>query len=246
VQTVLSARGLYGVAKDGAGKLEHGLLIPVRDWILLPAFTGAEQVVSETVVFLQSPAARQLAGGTLQLARDVPVLGENVLASAMCFSVAVVQRTWDVLQYPIPSKEQVRSTVDWILTATKWVLTVAAREVVMYARRADANITRTLSHTQWKVLGSGSHATLDKSNKTFVIDRLCERYFSKAIEESRYELAAHVKRHKNLALYSDLVLAGILKERGGDITEDDEWLSAAPVYCETLQDEVPFLLPSVE
>jgi hypothetical protein len=116
VQTVLSAHGLYGVAKDGAGKLEHGLLIPVRNWILLPAFTGAERVVSETVVFLQSPAARQLAGGTLQLARDVPVLGENGLAPAMCFGVAVVQRTWDVLQYPIPSKEQVQSTVDWTLT----------------------------------------------------------------------------------------------------------------------------------
>lgn len=242
VHTVVSARGLYGTAKDGAGKLEHGLLIPVRDWILLPAFTGAERAVSETVGFLQSPAAHHLATTALHLARGVPVVGANVLAPTLCFGVAAVQRTWDVLQYPIPSRERVRSTVDWSLNAAKWVLTAAAREVFLYAKRADANITRTLSHTQWKVLGSGPYATLDASNKRFVIDHLCERYYvSTGTEVSRYELAAHVKRH-NPALYSDLVLTGLLKERGGDITEDDEWLSAAPVYREALQDEVPFLL----
>jgi hypothetical protein len=242
VHSVSSARGLYGAAKEGAGKLEHGLLMPVRDWIILPAFTGAERAVTETVAFLQSDTARQLAASSLQLARQVPVVGENVLAPAMCLSVSAVQRTWDVLQYPIPSRQQVRVTVDMGLTATKWALSAAAREVFLYAKRADANITRTLSHTQWKVLGSGPYATLDASNKRFVIDHLCERYFAVTTEVGRYELAAHVKRH-NPALYFDLVSTGLLKERGGDITQDDEWLSASPCYLSDMTEEVPFLLP---
>jgi hypothetical protein len=170
------------------------------------------------------------------MAKTVPVVGDNVLAPAMYLSAMAVQRTWDVLQYPIPSKEQVRSTVDWSLTGTKWALAAAGREVFLYAKRADANITRTLSHTQWKVLGSGPYATLETSNKTFVIDHLCERYFSQPTELARYELAAHVKRH-NPALYADLVLSGLLKERGGDITEDDKWLCAEPIYQRELRDD---------
>jgi DDHD domain len=243
VHSVHSARHVYGTAKDGVGKLEHGLLMPVRDWILLPAFSGAERAVAETTSFLHSPAARQLAHGTLEFASGVPVVGENLLAPALKLSVAFVQRTWDVLQYPIPSREQVRNTVDWSLTGTKWALTAAAREVFLYAKRADANITRTLSHTQWKVLGSGPYATLDASNRAFVIDHSCERYFAQTTDVARYELAAHIQRH-NPALYSDLVLTGLLKERGGDLTEYDEWLSPNPVYRDHVwPDVVPFFLP---
>jgi DDHD domain len=171
------------------------------------------------------------------------VVGENLLAPALKLSVAFVQRTWDVLQYPIPSREQVRSTVDWSLTGTKWALTAAAREVFLYAKRADANITRTLSHTQWKVLGSGPYATLDASNRAFVIDHSCERYFAQTTDVARYELAAHIQRH-NPALYSDLVVTGLLKERGGELTEYDEWLSPNPVYRDHVwPDVVPFFLP---
>jgi hypothetical protein len=36
-----------------------------------------------------------------------------------------------------------------------------------------------------------------------------------------------------------LVLTGILKERGGDITEDDEWLSADPMYREPCKTKYP-------
>ena len=243
VHTVVSARGLYGTAKDGVNQLEHGLLIPVRDWILLPAFTGAEKAVAETTKFLQSPAAHHLAQNTLQLASSVPVIGENILAPTMTLSVVAIQRTWDILQYPIPSREQVRSTVDWSLTGTKWALTAAGREIFLYAKRADANITRTLSHTQWKVLGSGPYTTLDASNRSFVIDHSCERYLAQTTDVARYELAAHIRRH-NPALYFDLVVTGLLKERGGDITENDEWLSPNPVYRDQVwEDVIPFLLP---
>ena len=104
--------------------------------------------------------------------------------------------------------------------------------------RADANITRTLSHTRWKVLGSGPYATLDKLNKSEVIDHLCERYFSLVDSVARYELAAHIRAH-NRPLYHDLVLTGLLRERGGELTKEDEWLSSHPGYREL---ESPFLM----
>ena len=240
VASFQSAQRVYGAAKEGAGKIEHGFLMPVRDWLLLPAFGGMERAVSESVRFLHSEQASHLAGHSLELAKQVPLVGENVLAPAMIFSVGFVQRSWEIAQYPIPSKQQVRDTVDFALTSTKWALSHSFREVYLYMKRADANITRSLSHTQWKVLGSGPYATLDKLSKGDVIDHLCERYFSLADAVARYELAAHIRAH-NIPLYNDLVVTGILKTRGAELTEDDEWLLPCPVYRAL---ENPFLLTS--
>jgi DDHD domain len=224
-----SAQGLYGAAKAGATGLEHGLLVPVRDWILLPAFGGVEHVVGETVGFLQSDQTQVLAQQSLQLARQVPFVGENMLVPAMCIGAEAIKRTWEIAKYPIPDPHQVRDSVDSVLTGTKWALTTAGREVFLYMKRADANITRTLSHTQWKVLGSGPYATLDKLSKREIIDHFCERYFSTIDPVARYELAAHVRAH-NRPLYHDLVITGVLRERGGEYTKDDEWLSVRPLY----------------
>jgi hypothetical protein len=233
-----SAKGFYGAAKDGAAKIEHSFFNPVRDWVLLPAFVGAERATIESIKFFQSAQAKQLAGDSLDLVKKLPFVGENVLAPAMCFSVGYIQRTWEIAKYPIPSKQRVRDTVDFALTGTKWALATAFREVHLYVKRADANITRTLSHTQWKVLGSGPYATLDALSKADVIDHLCERYFSVSEAFGRYELAAHVRAH-NRPLYDDLVTTGVLKDRGGDLTEDDEWLLPCPMYRAL---ETPFLL----
>lgn len=234
VASFRSARGVYGAAKEGAGTLEHGLLMPVRDWILMPAFMGVEKAAVEAALFLKSPQARHLGEQTLELAQQVPLVGSNILAPALCFSVGFLQRTWEIAQYPIPSKEQVRDTVDYALTGTKWALSKAAREIFLYIKRADANITRTISHTQWKLVGSGPYASLDALAKAEVIDHLCERYFSLTDPVARYELAAHV-RTQNKPLYHDLVLTGLLKERGSDLTSDDEWLSVTPCYRELEQ-----------
>lgn len=233
-----SARGLYGAAKAGANGLEHGLLVPVRDWVLLPAFGGVEQIAGETVGFLQSEHAEQLARQSLDVARQVPFVGDNLLAPALCMGADILLRSWDIAQYPIPSPVQVRDSVDFVMTKTKWALSTAGREISLYVKRADANITRTLSHTQWKVLGSGPYATLDKVIKRDVVDHLCERYFSLTDTVARYELAAHIRAHNQL-LYHDLVMTGLLRERGGDITAGDEWLSSCPSYHDL---EVPFLL----
>ena len=244
VASTHSVQGLYGAAKAGVNGLEHGFLRPVRDWVLLPAFGGVEKVCNETVGFLQSEHAERVAHHGLDLVKQVPYIGENVLAPAVCISVDVLKQSWQIAQYPIPSPRQVHDSVDFVMTGTKWMLSTTGREMYLYIKRADANITRTLSHTQWKVLGSGPYATLDKLNKQEVIDHLCERYFSLSEDVARYELAAHIRAH-NRPLYHDLVLTGMLRERGGELTTEDEWLSSHPIYRTKLE-ESPFLLPKVD
>lgn len=230
--------GFYNAAKIQASKLEHGLWKPIRDWILLPALFGMERAVSGAAHLVQQHH-RGLYEHSQNLARTVPVVGESLLEPTLFWSVELTKRTWEILQYPIPSKQQVVNTVDSALTGTKWALSVAGRESLLYMKRADAILTRTLSTTQWKVLGIGPYATLDTMSKVEVINHLCERYFSLAHDSlARYELAAHVRRH-NPPLYQDLVLTGVLQERGGDLTRDDEWLSTCPVYRNL---ETPFLL----
>lgn len=224
-----SIRGLYSAAKEGAGRLEHGFLMPVRDWILLPAFFGAEQGVMAVTSFVQSDQARLLACQTLEWARAIPYVGDTVLAPSLQVTGVFVQNSWAVLQYPIPSKQQVRDTVNVVLNGSKCALTVAGREILFYVKRADANITRTLSTTRWKVLGSGPYETLERTIKGDVLNHMCERYLSLSDPVARYELAAHVRTH-NAPLYNDLVNTGILQERGGALTADDEWLSVEPAY----------------
>jgi hypothetical protein len=243
VASVQSAKGVYGAAKAGANGLEHGILLPVRDFVLLPAFVGAERATERTIAFFQSDQAIQAALHCLNLARQVPWIGATVLAPSMVLSVQILQTCWEIAKYPIPSRRQVRNSVDFVLTGTKWAISTAVREVFLYMKRADAVITRTLSHTQWKVLGSGPYETLDKLNKQEVIDHLCERYFSLKGNLARYELAAHIRAH-NLPLYLDLVLTGLLRERGRELTKDDEWLSSCPSYRKNAKS--PFLLPNYD
>jgi hypothetical protein len=210
----------------------------VRDWILLPAFFGAERIAGETVGFLQSDQAAHLAGSSLAVVKKVPFVGDGILAPALLMGVDWTQKAWEIIQYPIPSKAAVRDSVDHVLTGTKWALSTAGREVYFYAKRMDANITRTLMHTQWRVLGSGPYSTLDDLHKSEILDHLCERYFSLPDAISRYELAAHIRAH-NRHLYHDLVVTGVLRERGGESTQEDEWLSLEPSYRSL---ESPFLL----
>lgn len=123
-----SAQGLYGAAKAGVSGLEHGFLLPVRDWVLLPAFGGVEKIAGETVGFLQSPHAQHLAHQSLDLARQVPFVGENVLAPALCIGADVLKKSWEVAQYPIPSPSQVRDSVDFVMTGTKVSSSTSYRE----------------------------------------------------------------------------------------------------------------------
>jgi DDHD domain len=241
VGSVQSASTLYGAAKTGVIGLEHGLLVPIRDWLLLPAIQGIEQTIVDTMRFLQSPQAIEVAQQGLYIIKQTPVVGEPVLGPVVVQSYFMIIRAWEIAQYPIPSRTAVRETVDRALTVTKWALATVSSEVMFYIKRLDANLTRTLLHTQWKVLGTGPYSTLDKLNKSEVLDHLCERYLSLEDSIARYELAAHIRAH-NPFLYKDLVVSGLLRTRGGESTIGDEWLAPCPSYRSERIDG-PFLLP---
>jgi DDHD domain len=254
VLTIHQMSRLYQTGKSGASSIEHGIFVPVRDWMILPTLGGIERVVTETIRFMGSPQAKLVAHGIMEQIRQVPLVGENVLAPSLWFTMGLIQRTWEIVQYPIPSRERVRDTVEFVLNGTKWSIVTAGHEIVVYVKRADAILTRTLSHTQWKLLGSGPYATLDAVSKQGIIDHLCERYLDLATAPAttnsaatllgaamaRYELAAHVRDH-NPILYFDLVVSGVLQRRGGALLDQDEWLSTCPAYRAL---ETPFLLQS--
>eukprot|EP00977_Amphora_coffeiformis_P014503 scaffold4063_cov178-Amphora_coffeaeformis.AAC.5 len=240
---------VYHAAKHGATQMEQGVLRPVRDWIVLPAFVGAEHAFAVTAQFCQSPQARQLAQSCIQHAAAVPIVGEHVLAPTLVFGAAFCQRTWNVLQYPIPSKHQVRCTVNACLDTTKWALTTGARELVMFLKRADAILSRTLSQTQWNLLGSGPYIELDAKARTDILQHLTERYLAlldttnnpemtvRAAAVARYEWMAHI-RHQNARLAADL--QDFLVQHCSHKLSDDEWLNDCPVYRHLQR---PYLLP---
>ncbi|KAL7581211.1 hypothetical protein ACA910_005994 [Epithemia clementina (nom. ined.)] len=242
------AQTLYRATKMGALQMEQGILRPVRDWIVLPAFGGMELAV----VFLQSDQMHNLSRQSLDAIRCIPVLGEHVICPSLCVLGDLVQTTWHIVQYPIPSKQQVRDTVDFTLTSSKWALSITCRELVWYIKRADASFRRSLSHTQWKVMGTGPYVTLeDDATKQDVLAHITDRYcnlhpnYNNSSGGSssgsgdggadhdwmvtRYEFVADIKRH-NPTLYNDLIRSGLLLKRGGALLQDDEWLKPCPIY----------------
>eukprot|EP00533_Pseudo-nitzschia_delicatissima_P009551 CAMPEP_0116081600 /NCGR_PEP_ID=MMETSP0327-20121206/2281_1 /TAXON_ID=44447 /ORGANISM="Pseudo-nitzschia delicatissima, Strain B596" /LENGTH=1167 /DNA_ID=CAMNT_0003572341 /DNA_START=157 /DNA_END=3660 /DNA_ORIENTATION=- len=250
--------GIYNASKAGARGLDKGLLVPVRDYIILPTFGIAEHVVGTTSSFIRSSEARIIQSTVLEgssefVAKAVPFgLGENVVLPAVRLGSGTVQKAWEVARYPVPSEKTVRDTVDFLLNGSKQNLSVAGHEIFWYFRRADANISRTLRRTQWAVLGSGPYETLDEAGRRDVMDHVCERYLSIGKDNdddggggddddddenedstslwiARYEFMSNV-RACNRSLYRDLVETGFLKERGGASSEEDEWLSEKPLY----------------
>lgn len=194
---------------------------------------------------MQSDEAKHVALQSLEvIKRQTPFgIGENVIAPCLVSSFEIMTKAWEIAQYPIPSKADVRFTVDTIMTGTKWFLLTSTREIYFYAKLVDATVTRTLSHTQWKVLGSGPYSTLNSTHKEEVINHLCERYFSlKDDKIARYELTAHIKFY-NPSLYRDLVATGLLRERGGEFTTNDAWLKPYPDYrAQIVEDDDSILL----
>ena len=248
-----SVAGIYDATKAGARGLDRGLLVPVRDFVLLPTFGVCEHVVGSASEFLMSSEARNiqkiaLEGSSDFVSKATPFgLGDTIVLPVARHGSGTLQKIWNVARYPVPSKTKVRDTVDFLLNGSKKNLSVCAREIFWYFRRADANITRTLRRTQWVVLGSGPYETLDEAGRKDVMDHLCERYLSIGKESdnddnndqdctslwiARYEFMSNV-RACNRSLYRDLVETGFLKERGGASTKDDEWLSERPRYRST-------------
>ncbi len=229
IQSYTSLRNIYNATKDGVQKIEHHLLVPVRDVVILPAFSGVERAADATQNFLQSEEAAGIANHSLEIIRHTPFVGERVLAPVILHTLHIIQKTYDIVKYPIPSRQSVRRTVDGIMEGTKYMIALSWREMYFYTKLVDASITRALSHTQWRVLGSGPYSSLKDEHKAEVIDHLCERYFSTQSMIARYELSCHIQ-YQNFQLYEDLVVSGLLLERGGDFAKNDTWLSENPDY----------------
>ena len=179
-----SVVGIYEASKAGARGIDRGFLIPIRDYLLLPAFGAVEHTVSGTSTFLNSPKAERIRIITLDgssdfVSRTVPFgLGETIVLPVMQFSADTIRTVFDVIRYPVPSPRRVRDTVDFLLNGSKRNLSFLGNEIVWYVRRADASLVRTVRRTQWSVLGSGPYETLDLMDRRDVMDHVCERYLS--------------------------------------------------------------------
>ena len=235
IQSILSMKNVYNATKDGVQKIEHHLLVPVRDTVILPAFAGAEFAVDQTVGFLQSEEAVAIATHSFQIVKHTPLIGESILAPVIIKTFNAVTNVWEVVKYPIPSRDNVRNTVDGITSSTKCFLVNSWKEIYFYTKLVDASVTRALSHTQWRVLGFGPYSSLSEVHKREVIDHLCERYLATDGDIARYELACHIKFH-NWMLYHDLIVTGILFERGRSSTKDDVWLMNSPEFITDAED----------
>jgi hypothetical protein len=178
-----SVVGIYEASKAGARGIDRGFLIPIRDYLLLPAFGAVEHTVSGTSTFLNSPKAERIRIITLDgssdfVSRTVPFgLGSTIVLPVMQFSADTIRTVFDVLRYPVPSPRRVRDTVDFLLNGSKRNLSFLGNEIVWYVRRADASLVRTVRRTQWSVLGSGPYETLDLMDRRDVMDHVNVSFF---------------------------------------------------------------------
>ena len=134
IKTSKSAKQIYDATKSASQKIENGLFVPVRDIILLPTLHTVEKTADVTIGFIQSDEAKHIALQSLQIVKQTPFIGENILAPVIVSSFNLMRKSWEIAQYPIPSRENVRWSVDTIMTGTKWFLLTSTREIYFYAK----------------------------------------------------------------------------------------------------------------
>lgn len=232
VKSFTSAKDIFYATRDGVEQIDHHLLEPVKDIVILPAFSGVEFAVGSTVKFLESKEAVEMANNSLNVIKKTPFIGEHMLAPAILMTAHILKDTYEIVKYPIPSRETVRHAVNEITSGTKFLVAHTWREVYFYAKLVDSSFTRVMSFGQWRVLGYGPYSTLDRLHKKDVIDHLCDRYFAMEGDIERYELIAQIKQ-VNVQLYYDIVVKEILLDRGA---QDDVWLHQNPEYISKAQD----------
>ena len=116
IASARNASSTYCAAKTTAAGIEHNLLVPVRDLVLLPTFVGVERIVGGVARFALSEEARELAHSGIDVVRRTPLVGESILAPALVVGAECFRTAWAVAQYPIPSRSAVRNRVDGALT----------------------------------------------------------------------------------------------------------------------------------
>ena len=213
--------GLYKASKSGAESFENALLLPVRDYVILPVFVGVER----TAQFFFSPQLSKVCSLALVKIEGHAPFGRVFIVPVLRSSHGVAAKTLRVLQYPIPSSHTVTTLTTTAANRTKWALSVVCSEAFFYANMLDVHVTRALAKAQWNILKSGPYLSLSDEQKADVLGHVCERYLAVPDAIARYEFASHVK-HKNLPLYEALV--GLLRQRGSNA--DDSWLDDKPTW----------------
>ena len=153
----------FNTAKSSAHSIEHHLLVPVRDFVLIPTLSTIEHAVQQVASPEKLSALHN--NHVLPLVTSTPFIGEPILAPALNESIHIVQFWWKVIQSPIPSKASVGRCTDEFLTNSKSFLHLVSREVHSYTEMFDQSLTRTLMHTQWRVLGVGPYADLTEKHR---------------------------------------------------------------------------------
>jgi len=158
---------MYSTAKSGAETIENGLLVPVRDYLILPSFWIVEKSVTGTTAFVFSNRMANACNFSLKIIEDyVPFnVGRRIVAPAIRTSFNVAHTSIIVLQYPIPSQQTVTSITTKTVDTTRWALGVVGREVFFYVDMVDVSVTRALAKARWSVLGFGQYAGLSQEQR---------------------------------------------------------------------------------
>ena len=254
-ETAQSLTGFYRAARDGAERFDNRLLLPVRDYVIMPLFWGAEK----SVTFAMSREMSLVCSRVLfRLETRSGPLGRKVFGPSIRASCVLSNGLFRLLQYPIPSRQTVTSVTTSTMDAAKWSICAAAREAFFYVTLLDVHVTRVLAKARWTVVGHGPYGSLSEGQRKDVRDVIKDRYRSLGGEPlARYEFASHI-RMRNAILYKDLVEEGggtngrredddkkrKKKKKSSDTDEtgdddksdddaqreEDEWLDANPAW----------------
>ncbi|GMH46747.1 hypothetical protein TrRE_jg7207, partial [Triparma retinervis] len=222
-----SASTLYLTARSGAESFENRLLLPLRDYLILPLFYSGERLVG----FVFSKRMEDAASWALvKIEEHGPFgVGRVFVVPALRASAGVARASFLVMQYPIPSPSTVARVTTRAVEGAKGVLGKAGGEVHFYLKVVDVQVTRALARARWNVLGFGTYAGLSEPQRREVVGHVCERYAGTERAVGRYEFMS-VLRMVNPRLHCDLVGGGLLRRRGGERCKDDCWLDAVPAW----------------
>ena len=141
-----ASRG-YVSLRSSASRIDSVMLLPVRDYVILPSFAAAEYVVVGAWDVANSPLVEELAARALSGVEVLP-LGRAFIKPGIVASYTVGRATWQVVRYPIPSPYRVAELTTRGVTGVKSLLTKAGREGMYIVSYCDMSIQRALA--RWR------------------------------------------------------------------------------------------------
>ena len=127
ISVASSAKSLYLAAKVGAESFENRLLLPIRDYFILPLFSGGELFVA---FVLSERMSTVVSWSLLQIEYLTPLgLGRTFLVPAIKAAGSMGAGAVRVMQYPIPTQATVAKVTTNAVEGVKIVLGKGAREI---------------------------------------------------------------------------------------------------------------------